>query len=419
MKKLLSIRIIGAFVVLLILSFSFREASYYVVIGAFAKETNARKFTGYARNIYLEAFYKLNPDKNLYYVYVMQTPRKEDARNWTWYLKNETGFKDAWVFTETADYDNASTFFDQAGKRHTSPRYSANDLGPQAKDAVALASTDASSTYHYVDDDTKTLTIDATWNDADKVRYTNNIKNNFAGRKTRLAEGDVFTFTAETIDGKTIPADVMLVDYKKARKLTGFHTGEYIGLKGKSKNQEMTLVCDVFGYSVETKVINLGKISRARDVKQNPDGVWEVKFKLKPMQVNEISILYNTAFFPDAAVLQPSSRKQLDELLALMKANPAYKILIHSHCNPGARRSIKVPDETSGYFEMKDAFQKTASDKQLTKQRGETIRSYLVDNGIDGKRIEVFGWGSMDNLVGATSSDTAINDRVEVELLEN
>ena len=418
MKKLLNVPIIGAFVVLLILSFTFREASYYVVIGAFAKETNARKFTGYARNIYLEAFYKLNPDKNLYYVYVMQTSRKEDARNWTWYLKNETGFKDAWVFTETAGDANTFTFFDQAGKRHTSPRYSANELAPQAKDAVALASADASSTYHY-GDDTRSLTIDATWNDADKVSYTNNISHNFSGRKTRLAEGDVFTFTAETTEGNTIPADIMLVDYKKARKLTGFQTGEYIGLKGKSKNQEMTLVCDVFGYSVETKVINLGKISRARDVKQNQDGVWEVKFKLKPMQVNEISILYNTVFFPDAAVLQPSSRKQLDELLALMKANPSYKILIHSHCNAGTRRGIKVPAGKSGYFALEGADYKTASDKQLTKQRGETIRSYLVDNGIDGKRIQVFGWGSMDNLVSATSSDTAINDRVEVELLEN
>lgn len=425
MKNLFAVKVIGAVLVFALLSFSFREANYYVVIGSFSKELNARKFTGYARNIYLEAFYRFNADRNLYYVYVMQTPRKEDARNWTWYLKNETGFKDAWVFTESPDRKGTYTFFDQSGIRYTSPRYSGSDLLPRTTSAsIALASAEDNSNLSYVSDlsyvnESPALTIDAAWTSAEEISYTANIKNNFLpGKDVRLLQGNVFTFTAETSDGKTIPTEVMLVDYKKAKKVAGFHTGEYIGLRGKKQNQALTLVCDVFGYSVETKVLNLNKLSGVRDVKQNEQGVWEVKFRLKPMQLNEISILYNTVFYPDAAVLQPSSKKQVDQLLGLMKANPAYKILIHSHCNARSRRDVKLPGKNANYFSLDSSLQKTASDKQLTKHRGETIRSYLVDNGIDGKRMQVFGWGSLENLVTSTSADTGINDRIEVELVE-
>ena len=419
MKNVFSVKIAGAIVLFTLLAFSFREANYYVVIGAFASETNARKFTGYARNVYLEAYYKLNPDRNLYYVYVMQTARKDDARNWTWYLKNETGFRDAWVFTEVPQSDNALTFFDQSGNRHTSPRYSGGDHAVAAEGrTVAMASADNTASYKYIEP-AGGATIDAAWTTTDEISYTANLFGTFnAGRKVSLAQGEVFTFIAETPDGKMLPAEIMLVDYKKARKVTGFHTGEYIGLRGRNRNQSLTFVCDVFGYSVDTKVIYLDKPARARDVRRHASGVWEVRFKLKPMKVNEISILYNTVFYPDAAVLEPSSRKQVDELLALMKANPSYKILIHSHCNAAARRDIKLPADNA-YFDIGSALPKTGTDKQLTKQRAETIRSDLVDHGIDNRRIQVFGWGSLDNLVSASGADTAINERVEVELLSN
>jgi len=420
MNKIFGMRIIGALVVCSLLSFSVRETNYFVVIGAFAKETNAEKFTGYARNLYLKAYYKFNPERNLYYVHVMETPKKDDARNWTLYLKNETRFKDAWVFTDANRVISAGDMMAQSDARQTSARYSGNEVLSEAEaGAVAYASTDMNVNLNYVEE-SRSVDLSEAWTNSDQLSYTSNLKNYIkTGQNFKLEEGEILTFTAETSDGKTIPTEVMLVDYKKAKKITGFNTGELIGLRGKTRNQTLTFVCDIFGYSVETQVLNLDKLSRARDVRQNNNGVWEVKFKLKPMKENEISILYNTVFFPDAAVLRPSSKKQLDEVLELMKAYPSYKILLHSHCNQGGKREIKLPGENNLYFDIEGAIQKSGSDKQLTKQRGETIKSYLVDNGIEGKRISVFGWGSAENLVSSSSADTAINDRIEVELLQN
>lgn len=420
MNTLFRVRIISAVIVFTLLSFSVEAAQYYVVIGAFAKESNARKFTGYARNLYLEASYKFNPERNLYYVHVMKTSLKDEARKWTLYLKHEIGFKDAWICTDLPGEQNSFIPEDVTTKQRQ-PRYSRNEnfmLSSNGPIASAKWSEKISTSENL--EKSEANNWEAAWTSNDEISYISNIKNIINVKENiRLASGKLFTFVVETSERKTIPAEVMLVNYEKARKISSFKTGEYVAFRGKRRNQLLTVVCDVFGYSQETRTLNLDNPTAARDIKQNQEGVWEVRFKLKMMEKNEISVMYNTVFYQDAAVLQPSSKKQVDELLSLMKSHPEYEILIHSHCNRGSKRDIKLPGKNKSYFDIQDSLEKTASDKQLTKQRAETIRSYLVDNGIGGKRISIFGWGSMDMLVESTSPDAAINDCIEIELLED
>lgn len=421
MKKLLLANLIGIVTVFSLVSFSGRETHYYVVIGAFAKESNAVKFTGYARNLYLDAFYRYNPERKLFYVHAMETGRKDDARNWTLYLRHEKGFKDAWVFTSPAVVDGASgVSFTESGEE-SEARYSGNSDIPQS-DIGDIASASGSDNVLKYDrsESGEAAETETAWTHVDGLSFLAGMKGAASIRKNAAVPGNkILTFIAETADGKFIPTEVIMVDYRKARKVAGFSTGDLIGIHSSKQNQSITVVCDVFGYGVETKTLNLNSLSRARDVKQNGEGFWEVRFRLKPMKENEISILYNTTFFTDAAVLEPSSKKQLDQVLSLMKANPSYKILIHSHCNKGSRRPIKLAGKGGSCFDIATSVEKTGSDKTLTKARGETIKSYLVGNGIDGKRIGVFGWGSLDNLVNPASGNAAINDRVEIELVHS
>jgi outer membrane protein OmpA-like peptidoglycan-associated protein len=416
-KNLLSLRILGAVIVFSLFSFSIKETHYYVVIGAFAKEMNAQKFTGYARNLYLDARYQFNPTRNLYYVNVMETGRKDDARNWSLYLKHEKGFSDAWVYTSLPVETRGPSFTGSQDEDPSAPRYhGSSDLSLFASTDVASArGTENVVKYERGESAAR---FEAAWTTADDVSFlTGNNTMWEAAMKSVAVGNDVFTFQARTPDGRTLPAEIMLVDYKKARKVASFHTNQYVGLCGKKQNQSVTLVCDIFGYSVETKAVNLHNPGRARNVKQNSDGVWQVQFDLKPMKENEISILYNTTFYPNAAVLQPSSKKQVDQVLSLMKAHPSYKIVIHGHCNKGPRRELQLPGSGDLFFDISSAVTKSGSDKQLTKERAATIKAYLVANGIDDKRIDIFGWGSLDNLVSPNSADTTINDRIEVELV--
>src|SRR5688500_9968370 len=78
-----------------------QAAEYYVIIGAFTYESNARRFTNTVRSMFFkDVSYSFNGGRKLYYVHVLKTDRKEEARNWSFYLRNEKGFKDAWVLTQ-------------------------------------------------------------------------------------------------------------------------------------------------------------------------------------------------------------------------------------------------------------------------------------------------------------------------------
>jgi hypothetical protein len=97
-------RQLHTFVLVSVLLFSFLPAlsqDFYVIVGAFSVENNAKKFTGYARSLYLDATYTKNLKNNLHYVYVLRTSSREEAIERTKNLLANTEFKDAWVFRGT------------------------------------------------------------------------------------------------------------------------------------------------------------------------------------------------------------------------------------------------------------------------------------------------------------------------------
>src|SRR5690606_38826441 len=134
-------------------------------------------------------------------------------------------------------------------------------------------------------------------------------------------------------------------------------------------------------------------------------------------EVHEIAFMNKTLFYKDAAVLEPSSKGELDELVALMKSNLGYKIVLHSHCNPGKKREIRIPVNDSNYFDVEATTEKNGSDKLLTKKPASIIRNYLLAHGIDKKRIQAVAWGSSERIVSSTSKDASLNERVEIELV--
>src|SRR6188474_3179795 len=84
--------------VFMLISVTVLSQEYYVVIGAFAKESNAEKFTGYANSKFLDAIYRKKVESNLFYVVVLETTSKEEAITRTKLLRDETEFKDAWFY---------------------------------------------------------------------------------------------------------------------------------------------------------------------------------------------------------------------------------------------------------------------------------------------------------------------------------
>jgi outer membrane protein OmpA-like peptidoglycan-associated protein len=52
--------------------------------------------------------------------------------------------------------------------------------------------------------------------------------------------------------------------------------------------------------------------------------------------------------------------------------------------------------------------------------RAETIKSYLIDNGVDKKRVDTYGWGGTIMLVQpGTAAATRLNNRMEIEVTQD
>ncbi len=109
-------------------------------------------------------------------------------------------------------------------------------------------------------------------------------------------------------------------------------------------------------------------------------------------------VLEGLDFGVGTADLKPNSRSVLVELLDYMQTNPAHSIFIGGHSD-----SSGDPSENS----------------QLSQDRAEMVHLYLIENGIDSKRIASMGFGSKKPLYSnETAEGRAGNRRVSITVVD-
>jgi outer membrane protein OmpA-like peptidoglycan-associated protein len=143
-------------------------------------------------------------------------------------------------------------------------------------------------------------------------------------------------------------------------------------------------------------------------------------FELARIKKGDYIDFNSVRFFSNSNILEPPSQGELDELTAIMKNDQAYKVKIHGHCNGTEPREIVTLGSGSNFF-AKDATKnkkETATPKKLTEYRAETIKNYLVSQGIDEGRISIKGEGGKMMIYPPTSTLANYNDRVEIEVLK-
>lgn len=107
--------------------------------------------------------------------------------------------------------------------------------------------------------------------------------------------------------------------------------------------------------------------------------------------------LDNVLFDVGKATLKPTSYKALDELVEYLKWKEDVRIEIAGHT---------------------DNVGKPADNQQLSQQRAETVKAYVVKKGIDAGRIEAKGYGDSQPVAdNATEAGKKQNRRTEVRLL--
>ncbi|MEW6440633.1 MAG: OmpA family protein [bacterium] len=104
--------------------------------------------------------------------------------------------------------------------------------------------------------------------------------------------------------------------------------------------------------------------------------------------------LYGILFDLDSATIRPESRPVLDEVLVLLKTDSSWKLTIEGHT-----------DSTGG----------DAHNQQLSEQRAESVRAYLIQKGVDASCLKAAGFGEGKPVAdNATELGRAQNRRAEL-----
>ena len=106
---------------------------------------------------------------------------------------------------------------------------------------------------------------------------------------------------------------------------------------------------------------------------------------LTPVKEGEDFSMDKIYFYPNTYLMKPDAAAQLEKLLNYLRPNPEVRIEIQGFTNGNNRIKASPDDFSEGSF--------TGTAKNLSKMRAETIRKYLLDNGVNAERLSANGYG--------------------------
>lgn len=388
-----------AMAALFIFSVPVSAQHYYAVIGAYATADKAEIFTNYAQSKNFEASFLKNSETSLYYVFVLQANDKDKAFTYVRWLQKNTEFTDAWVYY--GQLREIEPPFVEADPSDTTQKAL---LAESEKEQNAEVEMDIDINYDVITPDASPdpLVLEDT------------------EEKLPRPRGKYFRFDIISPEGALLTEQIHHVDFTRGVEIGSYKSNKYVDLlRPRNRKNDITLVCGIFGYQEIVMNIDYNNPSEIEGAYQDDKGVWVIPFYLQPLQRGDASLMYNLAFYKDAVVMVPQSKSDLDKLVTMMQENPRYAIKVHGHCNGGHKRKIIALGDNMNYFDIAGADELNGSARDLTMLRAQTIRSYLIDNGVESNRISIRPWGGKDMLVNKDGPSSKLNDRIEIEILKD
>lgn len=373
--------------------------NYYVTIGVFTKLGNATRLTEKANKQSLDANYAMNPSRGLHYVYVLSTTEKRKAFALAIKLRAETEYKDAWVYEgklgEVAIAKNEVPITEEKSKE---PIVEIKPTEPEVKPIIEPTVIDSTTI----------------------VKQSEEVKP-VEKPVEKKPVGIPFYFKLVSVaDGSEVKSgQVHVQENVRATQYQAFKVGEVVYLEApKNPRGSYTVVTQVPGYSPISTVFNY----------KNPAGQKGsldetiIELPVTKAKKGDYIDFNNVKFFKNASILLPASQNELDGLVDLMKENTKYKIKVHGHVNGNQNRESFVRGPSSAFFTTNpsnDKAVKNMSPKDLSTFRAETVKDYLVSQGIDASRVSIKGEGGKIPLYPEGGTLGQFNDRVEIEFIKH
>lgn len=202
----------------------------------------------------------------------------------------------------------------------------------------------------------------------------------------------VLTLTGQVLDASTgtpIPANISYVEDGDTIRISS-SSGRYrISL---APGTAYTFTASAAGYGGETWNLDLAGDTVSKDALAHD-------FKLSPLSEGTTFTLDNIYFETSSYTLLPESFEELDGFVKILEDNPNIRIRVEGHT------------DNVGNFDK---------NVELSKNRSEAVKNYLVEKGIASERIETKGYGpTKPASKGGSEEQKQKNRRVEIVILKS
>jgi outer membrane protein OmpA-like peptidoglycan-associated protein len=380
------------------------DPGYYVVVGAYAstRENIAQNYVDLLSREGYTSGYGFNPSTRLYLVYIRFFDDLKTSLQDMHKTRRTEKFKDAWVRVVPGVIVAKE---DDVVKQASSAAPPVPALAPALEVAASEPKPEPATQM--------IASIDSTGGIADNEPIKQY-------KQMTLGNTEVFLSLYHAQNNRIVEGDVQVIDTDRAKFITKVKGNEYLLLPDpKSQSGKLTLICEAFGFRRAQEEINY-PVPLADTVKPFIDLMGTtivVKFDLVRYYKGDKAILYNVYFYNDAALMQPESRYELNSLLQMMQEVPSYKIMLHGHTNGNYHGKIITAGESNNFFSLEGSKNSVGSAKDLARNRAETIKKFLVTNGISADRVSIKSWGGKRPLYDKHGVNAKKNVRVEVEIL--
>ena len=325
----------------------------HTVLGVFEQEDNAVRFTRSAQAQALEAQYGYHPDRQYYYVYAHTSPSVAQAVEQCLQIRKNPTFQDAWVLNTVPD----STVADD-GESSAERAYQVyfQVTGEDAQPVPAVVKV--------MREDGAKLIKECVANQPERIEHAR-------------------------LTSPSVKVQLYAIGYQQA--------------------------------ILDLSLDNSTSSETSPYVTLDETGIMQVTVPLQTLKKGDAQELINTYFYGNASVMRKKSRREMEALTEYLQKHPSVYIKLHGHTN-GNQRGITYlyKPEAQNFFEIRRSKEFTKNEVgavKLSEMRAETIKAYLVSEGIAANRIETKGWGGKKMLYEPESSQAKQNIRVEIEVL--
>ncbi|MFN8843456.1 MAG: OmpA family protein [Chryseotalea sp.] len=395
-------------------------AGYYVVVAAYdnQREEYAALYTETLKAKNYQASYGFNKTKNLFFVYIDQKGNLKDALQSMYRVRKESSFEGAWVRVVPGIIGQSA----EPPKPVITPEVLAKtgDV-PVKEEKRESKKEEKKETANIVDVPLKEEQPVVTETKVEEQATIEPEEKIIQHTPMTLGNSEIFLSLFNASNNRIVDGEVTIVDAERGRVLKTVKGNEYTTLPDpKSTSGKLLMICDVFGYRKLQHEVNF-KNPQADTVNyyfQRMGLSFVVTFDLVRYRKGDIQTLSHVYFFNDAAIMLPESLYEVNVLLQMMTENPNMKVRLRGHTNGNYHgKIVKMGPDKSFFALTKQSVSVVGSAKQLSYERAEIIKEYLLTKGIAADRIEVKGYGGKKPLFDKHGANAKKNVRVEVEVL--